>query len=173
MAHSRLFILLEGDDDERFFNRLMKPQLLQRYDSVEVWKYAQETKKKVNSFLQSIKAMQAEYIYLTDVNGVPCATARKQKTQSKYPNLDEHGIMVAIKEIESWYLAGMDVGSSKQLGIPHFRDTDNLTKENFNAIIPKKFTSRVDFMQELLKYFKFEIAKRKNKSLAYFLQKKS
>jgi len=38
-------------------------------------------------------------------------------------------------------------------------------------LIPKKFTSRIDFMSEILKKFSIEIAKQKNNSFQYFVEK--
>jgi hypothetical protein len=78
---------------------------------------------------------------------------------------------VVIKEIESWYLAGLDDRSSKRLGTRYLNTTDNVTKEQFNDLIPKKFDSRIDFMQEILKCFHTETGKQKNTSFRYFLEK--
>jgi len=74
------------------------------------------------------------------------------------------------KEIESWYLAILDDGKCKEFGVPSFR-TDDVTKEQFNGLIPKKFDSGIDFMREILKSFDIEIAKRKNRSFKYFAEK--
>ena len=90
---------------------------------------------------------------------------------SSYENIDNDKMIVVIKEIESWYLAGLDNEVCRQLKINNFADTDNVTKEKFNALIPKKFTSRIDFMSEILKYFSIEIAKQKNNSFQYFVEK--
>jgi hypothetical protein len=172
MAYRRLFVLVEGDDDERFFSRIINPELEERYDSVQLWKYAEETKKKTNSLLRSIHAMKAEYIFLTDINFAPCISARKQKTRAKFQNVEICNIMVVVKEIESWYLAGLDADHSKKMQIPDSEHTNDLTKEQFDNLIPDKFMSRVDFMQETLKHFDIEIAKQKNQSFSYFLNKK-
>jgi len=60
-----LFIFVEGNDDERFFNRILSPKLQEKYDTVMIIKYATMEKEKVNEFIKSIKAMGAEYIYVT------------------------------------------------------------------------------------------------------------
>lgn len=78
---------------------------------------------------------------------------------------------MVIKKIESWYLAGLDDSPCKQLGIPSYTNTEDITKEQFNRLMSKKFDSRIDFMQEILKYFQVEIAKQKNKSFNYLLEK--
>ena len=80
-------------------------------------------------------------------------------------------IIVVVKEIESWYLAGLDNKVCKQLKIKNFPNTEKVTKEEFNSLIPKKFTSRIDFMLEILKNFSIEIAKKKNTSFRYFVEK--
>jgi len=76
-----------------------------------------------------------------------------------------------VKEIESWYLAGLDDDASSFLGLPAFSATDTVTKEDFNELIPEKFDSRIDFMMEMLKYFLPGVAVGKNRSFAYFIHK--
>ena len=49
--------------------------------------------------------------------------------------------------------------------------TDELTKEDFNARIPSRFDSRIDFMFEILKSFSLETAARKNQSFHFFVNR--
>jgi len=170
-SYKRLFILVEGNDDERFFNKIFIPKFKEKYDTVQINKYATMKKVNVDRFIRSIKAMGADYIYLTDINNSHCVTDKKTKIQSKYKNIDNDKIMVVIKEIESWYLAGLDDEVYEQNKIKNFANTDNVTKEIFNNLIPKKFTSRIDFMLEILKNFSIETAKQKNNSFQYFVEK--
>lgn len=76
-----------------------------------------------------------------------------------------------IKEIESWYLAGLDAQACKEFNIHNVPETDSITKEQFDALIPEKFISRIDFMLEILKVFSIESAKQKNMSFKYFIMK--
>jgi len=46
-----------------------------------------------------------------------------------------------------------------------------LNKHRFDNIIPQSFGSRINFMIELFNNFSMEVAKRKNKSFAYFTTK--
>lgn len=170
MAYKRLFIWVEGLDDVRFFDRIIKPIFEKKYTSVEVKPYAGLKREKVDKFLKSIKAMNANYIYVRDIDDVPCVTAKKQGIQGEL-SIDKDRIIVVIKEIESWYLAGLNTEDYKQFGIPPCNTTDNVAKEQFNRLIPKSFDSRIDFLQEILKGFSVEIAKRKNRSFKYFLEK--
>jgi len=172
MRYNQLFILIEGDDDENFFKQIIKPRLeKEKYNLVRLWKYAHIKKERVNNFLKSIKAMGADYIYVADINRAPCVTGRKQEIQDKLKDISTDRIIVVIMEIESWYLAGLDSANSKQFEISFSNATDNLTKEQFNSLILKKFDSRIDFMAEILKYFSIEIAKQRNGSFRYFIEK--
>lgn len=167
-----MYIWVEGDDDERLFEEIIKPRLQKKYNSVKVVCYAKTNKKKVRSFLNSIRARNNEYIYIADINRAPCITFKKQKIQNKLRNIDEDRIAVVVKEIEGWYLAGLGKTESKKLRIRAPSTTDNITKEQFNGLIPNKFrSSRIDFMREILKYFSTEVAKQKNKSFKYFIEK--
>lgn len=170
-SYKQLFIWVEGDDDERFFNRIIIPELKKRYDMVKVIKYAEMKKEKIDNFIKSIEGMKADYIYFADIDNSPCVTAKKEKIQQERKYIDTSKIIIVIKEIESWYLAGLDNKASKQLKIGNIETTDNITKESFKDLIPEKFTSRIDFMSEILKIFSIEMAKRKNKSFKYFVEK--
>ena len=76
-----------------------------------------------------------------------------------------------VKEIESWYLAGLDEKALKKLGIhKRIRTTDNVTKEEFNQLIPKNMP-RIEFMRKILESYNVEIAKERNRSFGYFLNK--
>ncbi len=76
-----------------------------------------------------------------------------------------------IPEIEGWLLAGLDEKATKKLKVSYFDNTQNITKEKFDQLIPKRFDSRIDFILEILKHFSIDVAKEKNKSFAYFVNK--
>lgn len=98
MDYKRLFIWVEGEDDERFFKNILEPNLQKKYDFVETIRYAALKKEKSENFLKSIKAMGADYIYVTDINNSPCVTDRKQKTQNKLRNINGDKIIVVIRK---------------------------------------------------------------------------
>lgn len=171
MGYRRLFIWVEGEDDVRFFERAIKPIFEKKYNWMKLIQHAQKpTKWKIN-FLKSIKAMNADYIYTTDINNAPCITAKKQEIQDKLRNIDEDRIIVVVKEIEGWYLGGLGSTESKKLRIPNFNTTDSVTKEHFDSLIPTKFDSRIDFMLEILKRFSIKMAEQKNKSFRYLIKR--
>jgi len=172
MAYKRLWVLLEGNDDERFFEKVVKPMFENTYDFVRSWRYAQKKSTKAKDFLRAIKSMGSDYFVWGDINSVPCVTAKRERLLGHYNQiLDVENIIVVIREIESWYLAGLDDKNCKEFGIRTFKKTDNVTKEEFDKIIPKKFESRIDFMVEILKRFSIRTALQKNKSFSYFMSR--
>ncbi|MCI0470489.1 MAG: DUF4276 family protein [Candidatus Aminicenantes bacterium] len=173
MGNKGLFILVEGDDDERFFNRVVNPQFTGKYDWVKPYKYAQVKPENIRKFIHSISAMQADYIIVADSNDSPCITARKEKLlNGKFKEIDRNRIQLVIREIEGWYLAGLNDKARKEVGIKNKTDlnTDNLTKEDFNRLKPQTY-SRIDFMQEILKRFDISTARENNRSFDYFCNK--
>jgi hypothetical protein len=169
-----LFILVEGNDDERFFDYLIKPCLEKKYDFIQAVTYATMKTEKGKGLIASIEAMKADYFFVADINGSACVFQKKEYLDDRWGiNLDKSKLVLAIKEIESWYLAGATDARCKTLKLKssQIRKTDEVTKEKFDSMIPRRFDSRIDFMQELLKKFSVPTAKKKNKSFSYFYNK--
>jgi hypothetical protein len=171
MSFRRLIVFVEGDDDERFFDAVLRERIAPKYQSVRVWRYARERLKRVEDLLRSAQAMGAEYLYFADIDDAPCVAAKKERIQGKLPRLDAARIAVVVAEIESWYLAGLDQARSKRLGVRPCRNTDAVTKEEFDCMIPSRFRTRTEFMVEVMKLFSTETAKQKNRSLRHFLER--
>lgn len=163
-----LYVWIEGLDDERFFDRTVRLCLEETYKCVQVVKYAGKSIKWRRSFLKSIAAMGADYLYVSDINSATCVSARKTKLLQTLADLDGGKIIIAAMEIESWYLAGLDDHACAVVGIKPVGSTDSITKEHFNRMIPSRFSSRIDFMLEVLSHFSIDTAKRRNTSFAYF-----
>ncbi|MCX5636512.1 MAG: hypothetical protein NTX52_02310, partial [Planctomycetota bacterium] len=159
--YKRMAVLLEGPDDERFFDAVIRPMLEKQYDYVQTWKYAGEKKERTKNYLRSILAMKSDYFFLKDINTSPCITAKKQDVQKDYKKaIDSVNVIIVIREIESWYLAGLDDKSCKSLSLSKLSHTDDITKEQFEKLISEKFV-RIDFMIEILKRFSIETSKQK------------
>jgi hypothetical protein len=167
----RLFIMVEGQDDVRFFGRIIKPILAPRYDSVEIIPYACIKREKVNRFLESVSQMKNDYIFVADIDFEHSVRDKKQILYYRFNNIDGRSIVIVIKEIESWYYAGISGDLARELGISDLSSTNELTKEDFNRLIPRRFDSRIDFMFEILKSFSVETAVRKNHSFNFFVSR--
>lgn len=106
-----------------------------------------------------------------DLNSHSCITSKKRELLDIYPSLERPKIIIVVKEIESWYLAGLSDTNYRKLGItPVLANTDNVGKKKFQEYTPKKFDF-TEFKIELLKYFSIAIAKQKNSSFSYFAEK--
>jgi len=172
MPSKGLWIFVEGNDDERFLQEIGSVSGKSHDWILRPWKYSQKPKKLIRNFLASLRQMGVSYLFLSDINFSPCVSDRRSKLQERYEErLNVNNVVVVEKEIEAWYLAGLDDNSCKELGIRRLAKTDTVTKEQFDRMIPGKFDSRIDFMIEVLKKFSVETARKKNKSFAYFLEK--
>ncbi|RPH74695.1 hypothetical protein EHM76_03070, partial [bacterium] len=170
MVKRRLFIFVEGSDDVRFFETIIKPRLEPAYDSVELITFACTKSVKIDRFIRGINAMQQSYIIVTDIDLEKSVKNKKITILSRFSEADYRKIFVIIQEIESWYLAGIDDASAKMLGIHPPVSTDFVTKEHFIRWIPGHYPSKIAFMIEVLKHFSLSIAVEKNKSFRFFIE---
>ncbi len=176
MQDDLLYIFVEGDDDARFFERILVPLLARKNKIAKVIKYAQKPDKLawVGKYAKSIEAQGADWVVVTDLDRAPCATARKEQISAalKRVGVKLPRVAVVVKMIESWYVAGLTKEAWKELGIRgRMPRSDSVGKEQFNRLIPSRFDSRIDFMLEVLKRFTTEEAKKKNRSFGYWLEK--
>jgi hypothetical protein len=168
MTGKRLFIFVEGNDDQRFFAKVIRPVLASRYASVEIVMYACMKREKTCRFIRSVLSMGHDFIMVADIDQEPDVWAKKEVIQHRFCAIERNHIVVIIMEIESWYMAGLDNRTAKSLGARPIRHTDHLTKELFNRRIPRRYHSRIAFMQDILENFSPETAMEKNRSFRYF-----
>jgi len=139
MSERRLYLFVEGNDDERFFAKIVVPLLEPQYKSVHIVKFACMKRVNVCRLIRSIHRMNDEYLLFTDIDNEPGVKAKKHILMERFDALDTSHIVVVIREIESWYLAGLDDAAELELSLPHHPSTDSLSKEYFNSHIPRRF----------------------------------
>ncbi len=161
-----LYVLLEGSDDDRFFNYVFKPELSKIYNKIVKYQYAQRSKKNVDRLMHTLKHSGYEYVVFSDFDRAQCVTASKEALQKRIPVKDAARIAVAKMEVESWYLAGLDHSSTRKLHIPFYANTEDISKEQFETNRPKD-SLRIPFMIEVLKLFDIDTAKKQNHSFRY------
>lgn len=166
---ARLNILVEGSDDVRFFERVLIERLKNRYDDVRLVPYACLRRTAVDRLLRGFARLGEAYVIVADIDNEPSVRAKKRVILNRYEEAQPGAIAVVIMEIESWYLAGADNGFLSGFGIASFSSTEDLTKEGFNALIPRRYVSRVGFMLDLLDGYSLERGAERNRSLAFFL----
>ena len=164
----RLHILIEGDSDKDFFDKIIKPLFCGRYRLVILWKYGERDKEEVNNYIiKNIDKENDDCIFVTDSDASP------SKRLEEYDSIrDQNRIIEVIKKIESWYIAVLTNDKCKKLGFTSPDTTDDLGKGRFKEFSKKSgFRSPKAFMQEILKDFDTEIAKQRNTSFKYFIDK--
>lgn len=172
MRKRRLVILIEGDDDKDFFDRVIKPRFERKYRPIVLWKYSQKSSEEVNQFLEIEKKKNSEYIFVTDNDKLRCVPKRKVEVQEKYDSIDDKSkILLVVRKIEGWYFAGLDEDACERLGLSPFKTTDKIGKGKFKKAQRVSSRSRINFMQGVLRLFDIETAKCKNRSFKYFAEK--
>ena len=165
----RLNVLIEGPDDVRFFERVLVERLKNRYDAVRLVPYACLRRTAVDRLLRGFARLGEAYVIVADIDNEPSVRAKKRVILNRYEEAAPAAIAVVIMEIESWYLAGADDGFLGEFGIASFSSTEELTKEGFTSLIPRRYVSRVGFMLDLLDGYSLERGAERNRSLAFFL----
>lgn len=123
-----------------------------------------------SNFMRSIESMGEEYIYVCHIDDSPCVTAKKQRIARELGgHIQNERVVVVIKEIEGWYLAG---ASSRVLSLLRvgYIQTNTIRKEDFVTYVPRGMP-RAQFMQELLKDFDRNAAPSRNQAFDYFVKK--
>ena len=169
---NRLFVYVEGDHDKIFADYILSDYLRQNM-SIELWpiKYAEKPPSIMNKDIKS--KSKHNYLFLSDLDNkkFPCITARKKDRFNSYANLDCSKIIIVKEEIESWYLAGIDTSLDQFNGLTVPDSTDGIEKETFDKMMSNIFEFKKDCLVEIAKNFDFELAKNRNSSFKYFLNK--
>lgn len=156
-----LYLFVEGTDDELFAQQIIIPLLRPNFSHIQCYRYKQKAKAHIRRFIESIKhRKEADYLFFADFDTASCISIRKEKLKERHNYLDERQVLIVCEEIESWLVAGSSIKQPYK--------TDKLTKEQFATLQPTKFVSRIDWLQELLKNFSIDEARKRNASFAYF-----
>lgn len=160
-----LILWVEGYHDFLFFDKIIQPKLKCKYTRIKILEHSKETNDYINRYIESINSMKIDYIFIVDIDNVSQISLKKEKVKNAHPNIDEDKILVVIREIESWYAAGLKQGLRKHK-ISNLNVTDDLTKEDFEKKIPTEYTKTL-YLMEILNIFSINVALKKNKSFNY------
>lgn len=169
ISFDMLFLLIEGNDDERFLKGVILPIFKNKNLIIRTWKYQQEKIEKTQGFIKSACSMGGQYFFFSDLDCAICKTHKRQKIAESISGLDLSKIVLVCIEIESWYLSGIGMGDCRKLGLNTFLpNTNTLNKEQFNQMIPKNMP-RSEFFREIINRFDIKTARLRNKSFNYFM----
>jgi hypothetical protein len=176
MSYRRLYLFVEGNSDESFISKVLEPSLRQHYDYVDYFQYSNRPKILVDNFLRSLAGREgaADYLFIGDLDRPErCITAAKERLRKTYPRLDPGRIRLVCLEIESWYAAGVrrDHPRYGMLSFTQLSETDGINKETFEAALVAKGNSPYEARLAILESFDLELARERNRSLRYFVDK--
>lgn len=177
MVYKVLYFFIEGPDDERFFKSVIQPLVEGQFNFVKYISYAGAQKTNIQNLIRALDYQpNNKYLFICDMDArgddTYCITKRKDKEYTAFgSNMDKNRIFVVKEEIESWYYAGIPDDDLQKMKMPSITNTERLTKEDFEKLVPKDFTSKKDFMIELLKNYSIETARQQNPSFRYLLNK--
>ena len=130
--YREIILFVEGADDRRFAASILLPLAGLIFDNVRVYEYSEQKPTKVSKYLNAIKNIgNWSYLFVADFDEGPCITLRKSRLTDKYNSLEEKRILIVRREIESWYMAGLDSNCCNELNIPDFIDAHSISKEQF------------------------------------------
>lgn len=168
----RLAILIEGNRDEDFIKWIVKPIMIgaSKYSDISTYKFARMPKHINESYVETVLDMKGDILCLTDITGFQRKKDKKKQVQQDHiGNIGNDKVVIVIREIESWYLAGVNSSCCRRLRIDHYHMTDSIDKEKFHEIIAKsKFKPRVACCLEILRNYDITLAKQRNRSFNCF-----
>jgi len=168
-----LYVLCEGDDDERFFERVVQPRLSYADHEVKYFQYAEYPAKEVRNLIRSVNGMRsdgidADYLFLRDFDQAPCKASLFDEIDRAYDELVARDrTFLVVQMIESWYVAGLENQHPVSMLDDAPPQTDNLGKQDLENMMAED-ADRLDVLQEILKHFDVDRARYKNNSFEYF-----
>jgi hypothetical protein len=108
MPPKSLLILIEGKGDKPFFDEVIKPLLERKYHQVYIKRYSELGKTGINTVINESKKKGNDYIFITDMDKIQCISGKKQDIMTDFNSInDKSRIMIVIRKIECWYIAGL------------------------------------------------------------------
>jgi hypothetical protein len=172
MRSNGLTIFVEGSDDARFVNRIIRPLITSRHDRIDVVEYAQLPHPIVRAHIRAAKRSGDKLLFLRDLDRHPCVTSRMGSLLRKLGDLAPALVYIVVTEIEGWYLAGVSPSRRRDLGFSLTNEsTDTLTWTDFDKIRPRAtFISETALKVEVLKDYDVGRARRNNRSFRRFFR---
>lgn len=169
--YNKLYIWVEGPEDKDIFEKML-PLLLRKYVKVHIRERGRDCEEKTNTIISAViqKGDDNLLVVDSDFDNNVCISKKKIAIKAKFPSLKERDILLVVKEIEGWYLAGLSDQACRRIGISPIPNTDGVGKNQLQRFIPKKYRGKADFMEEILKNFDSDVARLKNSSFNYFFK---
>ncbi|RMG21852.1 MAG: hypothetical protein D6732_26540 [Methanobacteriota archaeon] len=178
----QLLIYVEGIIDQLFMEKIILPEIKTKTTVIPLKPNSKSGKtapQKIKSALNSKRKGFIDLIVLIDSDannyGGWNKNTKKQridqfsKEMGIKPNQIQKSIAFAVIEIESWYLAGLDMNARKKLKFKKSKGltTDNLSKQDFYNLCHKE--PDIAFYSEIIEHYKIQEARKNNVSFDQFM----
>lgn len=172
MDYKLIYFFIEGYYDRLFFKNIIEPILKEYGYLVELVEYSRKKSQETMRFINSIERMAfADYLFISDLDKVKNVNTKIKQLVNTYDNLDENKVVIVIKEIESWYLAGLSSDVSEKIRIKSYPNTEKIGKDKFYSIIRHlKNDNKIECYMDILDLYSLDIAKQKNNSFRFFIE---
>ena len=166
-----LYVFVEGPDDSQFFEKIFASFLGELTVDYQTIEYASMSQIKLNNFIRTIGQLpDSDYLFFADDDGKGVETKRNDLL-TRCTGLSSDKLFIVQFEIESWYYAGLSLDDHKKLKLKSYqRDTNTLTKEQFNAKLPSP-RDRKYIMAQILSCYSKELAETRNNTFSIFYAK--
>lgn len=163
--------LVEGVHDERFIEGVIEPELNK---SVTTQDYSREPDPEVDNLVKTFDNMYQDLNLLRDYDFRDKSRIKDRMDflWKKFPSLRYNNVVIVDRQIEGWYLAGLNQASANSIGITVPNNTEHIGKDEFNQKLKESdYSSRVNFQQEILNRYSIPNAKSKNESFRLLAEK--
>jgi hypothetical protein len=161
---------VEGDDDQRFLERIISPLLADKYPIIKYFRYAPCVPKEVCNLVRSIETSW-DYFFLADLDQNECLIRKREAVCERMRAVNLRQVVIVEREIESWYASGVDANTAKKIGFKLPRDSGSFSKEHLLRCVGKKFSTATDIRLALLDSYSLQRARLRSTSLSYLCER--
>ena len=134
MVLKKVLLLVEGDDDSRFIKKIIIPIINNFYSNVSVREYIQLNKKLREILINNYERNGDDIFVFADYDNTTCISNKIKSVRKNYNFTNSLKIFIVKKEIESWYIAGIDDALLIKYKLSPIEDTENLSKKFIDHI---------------------------------------
>ena len=162
------FLFVEGTHDEIFVKKMCEK--LQVKSEITIVKYSQMEDKKVNNYMESLLAQKIQFLFVadSDIYQYNSVNDRINELQRRYNYLVPSNLVLAVPEIEGWYIAGLDGQSANKLKLRKQPVPDKCTKEKFESILPSRKDNTI-IRNQILDLYDIKLAQTRSSSFKEFI----
>jgi hypothetical protein len=162
------YLFVEGYYDEIFVKKISEK--LQVESEIKIVQYSRMRDPKVVDYLSSLISQKIHFLLIADrdIAQYNSINDRENELIRRYKHVNSGNYVLAIPEIEGWYVAGLNDKSIKKLKLKNFPLPDDCTKEKFIAALPFQ-QDGTPIRNEMLELYDIHYAEARSSSFRKFV----